>query len=71
MLAEWQPGGIWKNILDVMTPTTPNLFRFATSELSQDAFICWLASWADPGIQVDGRGAAQDRKRLPESPART
>ena len=26
----------------------PNLFDFATSELSQDAFICWLASWADP-----------------------
>lgn len=26
----------------------PNLFRFATSELSQDAFICWLLSWADP-----------------------
>ena len=26
----------------------PNLFQFATSELSQDAFICWLISWADP-----------------------
>ena len=26
----------------------PNLFRFATSELSQDAFICWLISWGDP-----------------------
>ena len=26
----------------------PNLFAFATGELSQDAFICWLASWADP-----------------------
>jgi hypothetical protein len=25
----------------------PNLFRFATSELSQDAFLCWLLSWAD------------------------
>jgi hypothetical protein len=25
---------------------TPSLFRFATNELSQDAFICWLASWA-------------------------
>jgi hypothetical protein len=25
----------------------PNLFSFATSELSQDAFICWLLSWAD------------------------
>jgi hypothetical protein len=27
--------------------TRPNLFSYATSELSQDAFICWLASWAD------------------------
>ena len=25
----------------------PNLFDFATSELSQDAFLCWLFSWAD------------------------
>jgi hypothetical protein len=27
---------------------TPNLFEFATSELSQDAVLCWLLSWADP-----------------------
>ena len=26
----------------------PNLFNFATSELSQDAFLCWLISWAKP-----------------------
>ncbi|PSF11785.1 hypothetical protein C7H09_05870 [Marinobacter fuscus] len=26
----------------------PNLFRYATSELSQDAFIAWLLSWANP-----------------------
>lgn len=25
----------------------PNLFAYATSELSQDAFICWLLEWAD------------------------
>src|SRR5262245_1211548 len=30
----------------------PNLFNFATSELSQDAFICWLASWADPALKA-------------------
>ncbi len=28
----------------------PNLFQFATSELSQDAFICWLASCADASV---------------------
>jgi len=26
----------------------PNLFHFATSELSQDAVLCWLAEWAKP-----------------------
>ncbi len=31
----------------------PNLFDFATSELSQDAFICWLASWADPECRAN------------------
>ena len=25
----------------------PNLFNWATSELSQDAFICWLLSWTN------------------------
>jgi len=24
----------------------PNLFKYATSELSQDAMICWLLEWA-------------------------
>ena len=28
--------------------TKPNLFSFATSELSQDALICWLLCWASP-----------------------
>lgn len=26
----------------------PNLFNYATSELSQDAFICYLSEWAKP-----------------------
>jgi len=30
---------------------TPNLFDFATSELSHDAFIAWLLSWADPSFK--------------------
>lgn len=32
--------------------TNPNLFKFATSELSQDAFICWLLSWAEKDYKV-------------------
>ncbi len=26
----------------------PNLFSHGTSELSQDACICWLAEWTNP-----------------------
>lgn len=33
-----------------MTDQRPNLFRFATSELSQDAMLCWLLSWAEAGF---------------------
>ena len=29
-------------------PERPNLFDYATSELSQDALFCWLLEWADP-----------------------
>ncbi|MGB0522195.1 MAG: PD-(D/E)XK nuclease family protein [Flammeovirgaceae bacterium] len=29
----------------------PNLFRWATSELSQDAFLCWLLEWAKPQLK--------------------
>jgi hypothetical protein len=25
----------------------PNLFQYATSELSQDAFLCWLMAWSE------------------------
>ena len=28
---------------------SPNLFSFATSELTQDAFLAYLIAWADPG----------------------
>lgn len=31
---------------DLMS-TEPNIFRHATSELSQDAFLAWLCEWAD------------------------
>lgn len=31
----------------------PNIFTWATSELSQDAFICWLLSWADIKYQKE------------------
>lgn len=29
----------------------PNLFNYATCELSQDAFICWLLTWAKPEFE--------------------
>ncbi len=31
-----------------MEQETPNLFSYATNELSQDAFICWSIEWAKP-----------------------
>lgn len=31
---------------------TPNLFNFATGELSQDAFLSWIAEWADEKYAV-------------------
>lgn len=30
---------------------TPNIFNYATSELSQDAFLCYLIEWAKPEYQ--------------------
>lgn len=29
----------------------PNIFSFATSELSQDAFLAWIISWADDSFE--------------------
>jgi len=31
----------------------PNLFKLATKELSQDAFIAWLLQWANPSCDED------------------
>lgn len=33
--------------------TGPNIFQFATSELSQDAFLLWLVSWAQANSKND------------------
>ncbi len=33
--------------MDIQKKEGPNLFSYATSELSQDAFIAWLLAWAD------------------------
>ena len=41
----------------------PNLFKFATKELSQDRFLAWLLQWADPtnvGYGADLHHAATD-----------
>ncbi len=32
---------------------TPNLFSYATSELSQDAFLCWILAWAHPKFKSE------------------
>ncbi len=42
----------------------PNLFSYATSELSQDAFICWLLSWASPKYKNTDKGLHQCAVKL-------
>lgn len=42
----------------------PNLFDFATSELSQDAFLCWLLSWADHDLAKVDSALQQAGKRF-------
>ena len=37
-----------------------NIFDFATSELSQDAFICWLCNW----VNFDDNSLSEDEKKL-------
>ena len=34
--------------IDTCKTSTPNIFDFATSELSQDAFLLWMLNWANP-----------------------
>lgn len=34
--------------IDTCENNTPNIFDFATSELSQDAFLLWMLNWANP-----------------------
>ena len=38
----------------------PNLFNYATKELSQDAIICWLIEWA--GTQAENESEQELRK---------
>ena len=45
------------------TPLSPNLFKYATKELSQDAFLCWSLAWAntkykDSNKELHGYGKA-------------
>jgi len=46
---------------------TPNIFDYATSELSQDAILAWLIQWADPSFSkydVEIHNLAQNFVRL-------
>ena len=43
-----------------MNSNAPNLFKYATKELSQDAMICWLIAWAG---QWKGAGSEQEELR--------
>src|SRR5687768_7870157 len=41
-------------------PRRPNILAYATSELSQDAWICWLVANLDCDERPELRGAARD-----------
>ena len=43
-----------------MNSNAPNLFHYATKELSQDAMICWVIKWAGQG---KGGGPEQEELR--------
>ena len=53
--------------INTMTSTSrPNIFKYATKELSQDAMICWLIDWSkkkniqkDEALHACGRGFVQ------------
>jgi hypothetical protein len=38
----------------------PNIFDYATGELSQDAFICWLLNWLDYSEEHELKNAAKE-----------
>jgi hypothetical protein len=38
-----------------MKTNQPNIFNYATSELSQDAFIAWLLSWANKKYKTENK----------------
>ena len=42
-----------------MNSSRPNLFSYATKELSQDALICWLIAWAG-----ESKGGSSEEKEL-------
>ncbi|WP_370408995.1 PD-(D/E)XK nuclease family protein [Tenacibaculum dicentrarchi] len=43
----------------ITTTNQPNIFHFATSELSQDAFIAWLLSWANKEYETENKALHQ------------
>lgn len=53
--------------IDISSEGNPNIFSFATSELSQDAMLAWLIKWASPEYEKsdpDLHNTAQDFVRL-------
>jgi hypothetical protein len=53
--------------IDISSEGNPNIFSFATSELSQDAMFAWLIKWASPEYKKsdsDLHNTAQDFVRL-------
>lgn len=42
----------------------PNIFTYATSELSQDAFILWLLDWANPQYTTEDKALCETAQKF-------
>ena len=48
------------------TDTKPNIFKYATKELSQDAVICWLIDWARSNVKQEHEPLKQCGQKFTE-----
>jgi hypothetical protein len=53
-----------KNMNDNANEEKPNIFKFGTSESTQDAFICWLLEWAKPDLKSSNLKLHQTAQKM-------
>ncbi|MBR5035009.1 MAG: PD-(D/E)XK nuclease family protein [Bacteroidales bacterium] len=63
-LSELLNGEYLRNYATVADSNAPNIFSYATSELSQDAILAWLIKWADDSYLATDEGLSNLGKSL-------